>query len=664
MIAFPVLDRLCVDDFGMFPGKRGSPGLDIDFSGGTTLILGANGLGKTTLITLLYRLCAGPSELRNLAQGAALGGRSRDVRTLSRSERRQFAMRVIDDAETATATLAFRLGNDSISVRRSLRTLDILSLTVNDASLSTAESEYQRAVVRAAGVSQFADWLLLLRFITFYFEDRRALVWDPSAQRQLLRMMFLPVDVSKAWSTLETEVLQRDSNMRNLQASLTMAENQMFRSDAAVADSPRLRQELTDLQRAQTADDSALEFRNERLVQLEAEQELGRLNALRADLARESAYRDLERRQLHALSAAFPTHEATAQYLLSKLFTEGRCLTCGHEADAAATAMTKQLRENRCVICGSRVADGAESGIPFSSRAIVAAEKALSRAETQREHAQTEKDAAESAFRTLVTEIGELRAAITSRSARIDSLVSRLPPDEAELHKAREELSAIRGRVEEMRLELDAARAEFTGFIRDASRRIAQRANGVQHTFSQFADGFLLEDCVLSYHLHKDKVGQSGQLIGFPAFELDMTSSTFVTPVRREGPDKVSESQREFIDLAFRMTLMTEAGEGGVGSLIIDAPESSLDAVFVTRAADVLTRFSKKAADNRLVVTSNLVEGNLIPELLHRTGISAPDDSRIVDLLALAAPTAATRELAAEYKQVRKDLFARAVRRR
>jgi hypothetical protein len=259
-----------------------------------------------------------------------------------------------------------------------------------------------------------------------------------------------------------------------------------------------------------------------------------------------------------------------------------------------------------------------------------------------------------------VLEIQELRSRIASRADSIDGLISRLPPEESELHKARQELSSIRGRVEELRVELGESRTVFTTFIRNVTRRIARRADDVQTRFAAFAKGFLLEQASLTYQPHKDKVGQSGRQISFPAFELDMTGTTFESKVRRAGPEQVSESQREFIDLAFRMTLMSEAGESRVGSLVIDAPESSLDAVFVSRAADVLTRFGQHAEHNRLVVTSNLIEGDLIPELLRRSGITSPDDSRVVDLLELAAPTAATRQYHGEYEAVRTRLFDRA----
>ena len=61
--------------------------------------------------------------------------------------------------------------------------------------------------------------------------------------------------------------------------------------------------------------------------------------------------------------------------------------------------------------------------------------------------------------------------------------------------------------------------------------------------------------------------------IEFPAFDLDMSGVDFPSPSRRRGPEQVSESQREFIDLAFRMALIDVASNGRGGSLIIDAPE-------------------------------------------------------------------------------------------
>jgi hypothetical protein len=136
-----------------------------------------------------------------------------------------------------------------------------------------------------------------------------------------------------------------------------------------------------------------------------------------------------------------------------------------------------------------------------------------------------------------------------------------------------------------------------------------------------------------------------------------MTGADFPSPVRRTGPEQVSESQREFIDLAFRMALMTVAGSSAVGTLVIDAPESSLDAVFVTRAAKVLSRFAEPSRGNRLLITSNLVEGRLIPSLIQTATPAGEQSQRIVDLFAIAAPTAAVRQLRGEYDAIRQTLL-------
>ena len=181
-----------------------------------------------------------------------------------------------------------------------------------------------------------------------------------------------------------------------------------------------------------------------------------------------------------------------------------------------------------------------------------------------------------------------------------------------------------------MRSELVELRSQFAGYIDSINRKLARRKNEVKETFDRFAAGFLLEECNLVWAPTKARLGETGELMSFPAFELEMGGASFPSPVRRHGPGQVSESQREFIDLAFRMTLMAVAAEDTGGSLVIDAPESSLDAVFVSRAAEVLAAFADPNSHNRLVITSNLIEGDLIPALVRSTKIRSAADPRVV----------------------------------
>jgi len=658
MTALPVFESLSVRDYALFPGNPAGEGLEVTFEPGLTLVLGANGLGKTTLVTLLYRMCSGPFDIPGLSTGGVLGDRSVEARPLSRPDRRLFAVRVADDAATAAATLVMRLGSARLQVSRALASLDVTDLRVDNEVVEPSETTYQQFVREFAELSSFGDWILMLRHLVFYFEDRRALVWDPSAQRQILRLLFANPAVGAEWVGREREILEQDSRMRNLQAAVSREETTLARGEAAVGDIDEVRAELAVLEQLQGVDEPKLQALDDQVVGSDAARHDARLAALQAEVDRESAFRDLERHQLRAIDAAFPTTSDTARYLLGQLFTDGECLACGSTAPKAAGFFRSRLEGSQCVICGTRVQS--ESLGPFSGRAITKATHAVQVTDERLAATQVERANAEAAYDAVVRNIAELNASVASRRARIETLVARLPPDEGALHAQRRELAALAGRVEVMKRQLAERRAEFAVFIRSVNRALSRRKEEIKGSFEAFAEGFLLEECELSWAPHRARVGQGGELFSFPAFELKMGAAGFPSPVRRTGPQQVSESQREFIDLAFRMTLMSVASSTPGATLVIDAPESSLDAVFVSRAAEVLTRFASPESDNRLVITSNLIEGDLIPSLIRRAKIRGAADERIVDLLKLAAPTAATQELKSEYQAVRRALFARA----
>jgi hypothetical protein len=658
VISFPVFESLGVSGFDLYPGEN-DEGIAVEFKPGLTLVLGANGLGKTTLVTLLYRLCAGPYDIPGLSSGGELGNRSVDARQIARSDRRLFAARVVDDAASATASLSMMLGPTNIAVTRSLRMLDLEALSIDGQAVDASEPAYQDAILKHAGLASFGDWILLLRHLVFYFEDRRALVWDPSAQKQILRFLFLPPAKSTEWRAQEREILELDSRMRNLQAALSREQSALAKSEALVGDVDAVKAELGALEELQRIDEPRIANLNDAVASAEGERQAARLRALQAEHAHESAYRDLERRQLMAIEASFPTAGETARYLLARLFSDGECLACGNSAPDAAAELRSRVAAHACIVCGTPL-DQATNTKSATTRAINKAAASLAAAEDLLTAASDDLLVTEARFDAMLDELQELNANVSQRRARINALIRQLPPDDLDLHKKQADLAGLLGLVELQKRELVERRATFAAYIRKANRDIVKRREAVKSAFDEFAHGFLLEDCRLVWAPNKARIGESGEQVEFPAFELEMGGASFPSMVRRTGPEQVSESQREFIDLAFRMTLMAVAGATPVGTLVIDAPESSLDAVFVSRAADVLTRFGDPKRGNKLILTSNLIEGNLIPDLIRRAKIRSARDPRVVDLLRLAAPTAATRQLKADYARVRSNLFRRA----
>jgi hypothetical protein len=446
--------------------------------------------------------------------------------------------------------------------------------------------------------------------------------------------------------------------MRNLRAALSKEQAAAADAEIKVRGSGEVRRQLEVLQEYQLIDRPRLGELDRRLLGVSDELQAARLTHLKTEMDAEHAYRGLERLQLLAIDAAFPTSDESVRYLYAKIFSDNRCLACGNSAPESAAASQERLAENRCLVCGTSLVSAAVA--PISGAALSRAREHVTETETSSRSALEQLEQVSAEHARLVAAFRILSASVASRDSEIQALVNRLPPEDAALIEQYAELSSLNSRVMAQTTELAELRSSFTAFIDVANRRIARSRRKIADTFQSFAGDFLLEDCKLVWALHKDRLGESGELIDFPGFELDLSSTNRSDMTRRDGPDQVSESQREFIDLAFRMTLMTAATRECVGSLVIDAPESSLDAVFVSRAAEVLSRFADPDSDNRLVITSNLIDGDLIPALMAHACIRTGKDPRVVDLLSLAAPTAAVTSHRADYEHVRRRLYARA----
>jgi hypothetical protein len=308
-----------------------------------------------------------------------------------------------------------------------------------------------------------------------------------------------------------------------------------------------------------------------------------------------------------------------------------------------------------CVVCASPLEPKAQV-VPehgLADRRVEEATARLQRADIELAAAREALGVADDNYKVRIEEIHRLTADLAERSAEIDELIRTLPGSEVEIHRQRSEIAGLRAKLAAQREDLERKRYNFRSYVQDKSKAVTDLAEEIKAAFAGYASQFLYERSMLAWSPRRASVGQGGAQMEFPAFELDLSGADFQEPNRRAGPEQVSESQREFIDLAFRMALMRVVGSDSRGSLVIDAPESSLDAVFSPRAAEVLSRFATAEIGNRLVVASNIIDGGLIPTLLEKAAPVSERDRRVVDLLSIATPTAAVRQNRDEYEKAR-----------
>lgn len=642
-----------MSDFELYPGKDGE-GLQASFRAGVTLVVGANGLGKSTLVGLLYRMLAGACELSGQSR-AELGSGQVTTRQLRNEETKAFSARVQDGARDATATLVFGLGKDEVSATRSLRTLSLEALSINGDTLDASEEEYQRVVLAASGMSEYLDWILTLRYLVFYFDDRRSLVWDPTAQRRLLRLLFLPREQTHPEGELAAKILSQDSYYRNVSATLTRQEIE-FKRQELVANSRTVTELELEVESRKLVDASArLDGVRQQFAEIHDRRASARLSALRADQEKQEMTAELENLRFEQIRLALPTQSESNVYWLTQLLAEQDCIVCGTHVPEFADILAERLASNRCVMCDSPTEESdaltAEDFNLAEGRLLAAAERA--------QVAQADRDETEAEFNRLMVSMTELESEVSNASSAVERLQAALPAGSRELTSRREALAQLRMDNAVLREKVLEDKRTYAALVEVQNLQIAEFQEGIKRKFDEYAKDFLLESCALVWDQSHEQLGQVGQSIKFSVFRVDMTGGAFLTATRRDTADQVSESQREFIDLAFRMALIRAASSTGDGSLVIDAPESSLDAVFAPRAARVLTQFGSGAGDDsRVILTSNLVDGQLIPTIAEIAGITGPADPRVVNLFELAAPTAALTQLRAEYDLALERAFA------
>ena len=268
-------------------------------------------------------------------------------------------------------------------------------------------------------------------------------------------------------------------------------------------------------------------------------------------------------------------------------------------------------------------------------------------------------DAQQGAFEKLDMDYQELNALRRANHREREDLESELqrlgaslPPTPDELQSLQATLQTETEELNNLQADQSAMEAEYRDLLDNQRMALGKSAVEVRKHFKDIAGTLLAEQCDLDYTSETRSIGQSGENFEFPRFQVLMTSGVFRKPTERRTATSVSESQKEYIDLAFRMALMTVASKKDAPAmLVLETPEASLDSYFVDRAGGLLRQFASIGGrDGTLVIaTSNLNNETMIPSLLglrvesQATKSTAEVSGKLINLLTEAAPNAALR---------------------
>ena len=389
-----------------------------------------------------------------------------------------------------------------------------------------------------------------------------------------------------------------------------------------------------------------------------AERELGD-DIRRQQLDLESAFRDYEGLQQRYFAHAFPRAEEAFQYILSHIVSDGGCLVCGSDARERAAELRQRMATGHCPVCDSPP-DQQERVVGATEVAAERVNKAARDLEGRRHNLQAVRSARETIAERVSAMLDERRGlleALDAHRVELSALNARLPASAEVVSELEASVRVGQARVDELARDRAEALKSYRELMRRAGALIQDRHARIKEHFQICVKAFLEESCELNYRERDRTVGQSGERVRFPGFDVMLTSGTFQdTPTSRLSPEDVSKLQKEFIDLAFRIALIRTASQGHGAMLVLETPEASLDSLFIYRAGDLLREFAteKGPVGNVLIASSNLNDANMIPALLgidKNPDIPADDTARrMVNLLRLGAENAALRERRQQYE--------------
>jgi DNA repair exonuclease SbcCD ATPase subunit len=370
-IRFPILRRLVVKNYALFPGTDGS-GIDHTFEPGVTVITGINGIGKTTLLNIIYRLLVGPFDAYKDQETVQL--------TQTRLTRQvffnYFSKRDRGAGTRATTLGEFDIGERKLAVTRHLSDLSIVSLAIDGASpQADGSAALESEIWRLCGCGSQYDFHLLVRSLIFFMEEKTPVVWDPVAQAEIFRILFLSAEDASRLASLASEIQQQDSQRRNFLTALNRYKKQLIKLQPEASVASEATSRLEQLESRIETIEAELEGSGETSDQLERALMTNRqkLDGLKLDL--EEYTRALEHMYHDYFASLFPGVNETAKNVFANLVGDNGCLVCGSRRPGLSLEFQKLSENGACPVCHSAKEEQEQTSVPAAIGAITLQEQ-------------------------------------------------------------------------------------------------------------------------------------------------------------------------------------------------------------------------------------------------------------------------------------------------
>lgn len=640
-IYLPELLSINIKNYTLYPN-----GLDytFDFVKGVNLVLGGNGMGKTTFVNIIRYAILGlykkPFGYTRTYQGNII-----EKRQLF--PQKYFSNRMDDSIHTdasPSVSISMKINNVAVELVRDLSSITLLQLKVNGIELSgslinqfnyeklsdaakkdTLPYKYEE-IIKTNTNLEFDDLIFFVNEVLFFGEDHKTILWNdrdffPDVQSELFNKYFNDPDLDKKRQEAIRKAKYFDSLSRHSSEDMRAINKVLSKmKDTPVTDHSTNNKENTAL---------ILIGLREKLAEMDA-----KLAAIQKERASKSQEISLLQNEINKISLSandidkqlkqieeklnnhiWETLHPSYHVFIKNIQLNHICPMCNKPNDDLVEKVAND--SNICFACGASINENTEIDTRLKNsfdeisihrktlyQSINSKKRTIQNIEQQIISLDSEFSNTELKRRTILQQVRELEY----ENAMSDNSQNSIQP-------FLDEVNRLTLQKEAYQKQRDEQYNIVTSISNEIDDVITANVHVFSSIFAQYAGKFLGVPCELTYI---KQAGDNNKRF-YPVIDGKV----------RFYEEEMSESQRFFVDHSFRMSILTFFYRTP-SFYIVETPDSSLDISYERNAASVFAEFLKKP--NSLIITSNLNNSLFIEHILDQEDI----DLGIVGLLEIA----------------------------
>ncbi len=617
-IYLPTLKRVRISNYSLY-----NQDIDYEFVKGLNLIIGGNGVGKTTFISIIKYALIGlykkDLDVKNYK------GEKRLVRGSYTNGNTFFRNRTTESEKDKTGfvELWFDINETLFYVKRSLYDIKIVAASYIKGGIKhqiegqaikqelykayedteggvdnghNLQYNYEKIVAKESNLADFEDFIFFVNQILLFGESRETVLWSKKVQERLLSNFLNDAILEKRRKQFSMEAKYQDSIARHKQEEIKAIVRVLKQIDGA----------------ENNPNDY---FKNNKLAIMAEIEQLDKVKA-QIEISRRELQNKIEAlyKQLTELSHKINEREKEKETVESKIRSEfwpginpkyaiykrqfiGNhiCPICNADLEG------KQLDDSvdKCFFCNSKIVYDESKSVELEEVKMALEKLIKERQEIEKRIIRYEQELKryDSEFRNakvkLFNKENEIRALESSKDGAT---------------KMESSYMAMMNRIDELTIEKENAskqseenQVECEKIMRNIEENMLDITRSISNIFSDFAEAFMKVPCYLTL----DEIDKSKMKLFLPVIDGKV----------RYDQEELSESQRFFVDYSYRMSLLSFFYECP-SFYICETPDSSLDISYEENAADIFMKYLERP--NTLILTSNLNNSTFIKSVLSK----------------------------------------------